>query len=88
MAERAGYEWVGEGDDAYLAPAEPPTERDGLAVGDRVLVNRQPCEVMRFTSLACDVVVRYLPGSKRSLTVAMNDGLGTVCRRQAEVVKA
>lgn len=67
---------------------EPPSERDGLAVGDRVLVNGQPCKVVRFTELPCDVVVRYLPGSKRSLTVAMNDGIGTVCRRQAEVVKA
>ena len=66
---------------------EPPIlERDGIKVGDRVVlighIDREwPAEVIGFTSLPCDVVVRWT-GIRPSL-----DDESTVCRKQLQEVR-
>lgn len=62
-----------------VCPADlaSPTERDGLAVGDRVTVNGyREATVDGFNTLACDVILRRDTGDR-----------DTVCRKQAAVVR-
>lgn len=69
------------------APPAPPTERDGLKVGDDVMLvgmqgQRWPAVVEEFTHLECDLVVRWT-GVRPSLNER-----NTVCRKHLREIAA
>lgn len=68
----------------------PPDERDGIHVGDQVVLiphhgAEWPVEVMGFTNLRCDMVVRWLGPRPLSATTLL--GISTVCRAQLADVR-
>lgn len=74
---------------SHLAPV-PPDERHGLHVGDRVVLvphhgAEWPVEIMGFTNLSCDMVVRWL--GLRPLAGTTPLGISTVCRAQLREVR-
>lgn len=77
------YEYGGP---AYNAPP-PPSERDGLRVGDSVVVvgyqgQRWPGVIECFTHLTCDLVLRWT-GASPSLA-----DRNTICRKHVREIRA
>ena len=65
----------------------PPTEREGIKVGDKVTLvafhgARYPVEVVGFTTLDCDMVVRWL-----GLAPFTGSDVNTVCRKHLATVE-
>lgn len=74
---------------SHRAPS-PPDERDGIHVGDHVVLvphhgAEWPVEVMGFTIIDCDMVVRWL--GLRPLAATTVLGISTICRDQLREIR-
>lgn len=73
------------------APPPPPTERDGIRVGDQITLvthtgAQYPVRVLRFfAALSCCMVVEWL--GLRPLTALHPSGQTTVCRGDLREIK-
>lgn len=68
------------------APPDPPTERDGLRVGDEVILigmpgQQWPVRIVGFTWLPCDLVVEW-----KGMRPSLNER-STICRKHVREIR-